>query len=253
MSPHDKLMLSRASRAAAVVAVLFTGSAALHAQTATAADSNSVGRVEFDAPDVPKANVELNLGPEMFNDLFGIGDAAVAGVAEALAKSAEAQGADGARFAAERLAAARQIVQIVGEVVQGVRIRAYENSLDQTQTEKLLSYYDQKLSTAKWDTIVRANKDNKTATISLIRNGGAIKGIFIAAVEGDKAVLVNVLCDVSPENAKKLTSTAAESGLKAGLAQVLEQKMGKFNHGAPKAVAAPAPAAAPTPPTPPTQ
>ena len=247
MSQHHQLLVARAGRAAAFMAVFLAGSAALRAQSAAAADSDAIGRIEFDAPGIAPASVEFNLGQDMFKDLFGIGDAAVAGVAEALAKAADAQGADGARFAAERAAAAREIVEIVGKVVQGVRVRAYENLPDQTQTEKMLTYYGEKLSSAKWDTILTAHKDNKTATVSVIRAGGAIKGIFVVAVEGDKAALVNVVCDISPENAKKLTSAATESGLKAGLSQVLEQKMREMKHAAPSA---PAAAAAPTPPEP---
>jgi len=247
MSPQFPLLISRATRAAAVVAVVFAGNVALHAQSATAAAS-AIGRVDFDAPDIDRPSVEINLGPEMFNDLFGIGDAAVAGVAEALGKAGNGEGAEGARFAAERLAAARQIVAIAREVVQGVRIRAYEKLTDKSQAEKLQAYYDQKLNSSKWETIVRSNQDDKTATISLIREGGAIKGIFIVANEGEKAALVNVICDISPENAKKLTSVATESGLKAGLAQVLEKEMRKIDKG--PRPNAPVPAAAPVPPVP---
>ena len=63
----------------------------------------------------------------MFRDLFGLGDAAAAGVAETLFRSAEGDdGAQGVRMAAEQLEAARQILQLASEVVREVRIRVYE-------------------------------------------------------------------------------------------------------------------------------
>ena len=45
------------------------------------------------------------------------------------------------------------------------------------------------------------------------------------ATDGDNVVITNIVCDISPENVKKLTSTATKVGLEHGLAQVIEQKM----------------------------
>ena len=57
---------------------------------------------------------------------------------------------------------------------------------------------------------------------------GAIQGIFVTATDGDSVVIANVVCDISPENVKTLTSTATKIGMENGLAQVIEQKMKKF-------------------------
>ena len=49
--------------------------------------------------------------------------------------------------------------------------------------------------------------------------------MFVVASESDKLVLVNVICDVSPENAKRLTTAAVTAGLQAGLDKQLEEAM----------------------------
>jgi hypothetical protein len=46
--------------------------------------------------------------------------------------------------------------------------------------------------------------------------------------------LANLVCDVSPENIKKLTSAAAKIGLENGLQQVLETKMREMHRHGPK-------------------
>jgi hypothetical protein len=229
---HISPVRLRAWRETVALAALLTMMSALaNAQDADVKSSATTGRIEFDYADAPPANVELDLSQGMFNDLFGIGDAAVAGVAEALAQSAGTKpGADGTRFAAEQLKAAREIVQTAQQVVHGVRIRAYKNEGDQSaQIAKMLAHYNDKVHTDNWETIVRAHEEGNSVTVSAIRSAAGIKGIFVAATDGENAVLVNVVCDISPDNVKKLTTSAVNIGLRAGLSQDLEKKFGKFH------------------------
>ena len=91
-------------RGGAVAAVLLM----LGVATASALAA-APGRVDFQDANLPPATVEVDLGQEMFGNLFGIGDAAIAGIAEALAEAAEMHdGAEGTEMAAEQLAAARE-------------------------------------------------------------------------------------------------------------------------------------------------
>ena len=83
---------------------------------------------QFDEANLPPANVELDLSQGMFENLFGIGDAAVAGVAETLMKSTKGDHAEAMHMAAEQLAAVRQIIGLAGKVVKEVRVRAYEKN-----------------------------------------------------------------------------------------------------------------------------
>ena len=233
---HISPVRLRAWRETVALAALLTMMSALaNAQDADVKASATPGRIDFDYADGPQANVELDLGQGMSNDLFGIGEAAVAGVADALAQSAGTKpGADGTRFAAEQLKAAREIVQTAQQVVHGVRIRAYKNEGDQSaQIAKMLAHYNDKVRADNWDTIVRAHDGGNNVTVSAVRIAAGIRGIFVAATDGQNAVLVNVVCDISPENVKKLTTSAANIGLCAGLSQDLEKKFGKFHSPVP--------------------
>jgi hypothetical protein len=172
----------------------------------------------------------------MFRDLFGLGDAAVAGVAESLLQSAEkSDGAEATRLAAEQLAAARQIMQLASEVVHEVRIRVYRGLPDENRKpEALAAQFDDQLRAGNWDNVVQVREDDQSVRVSLLRDEGAVQGIFvIAGHHGKEIVLANVVCDLSPENIKKLSSAATKIGLENGLAQVIEAKMPKRHRIAP--------------------
>lgn len=222
----------------AMAALVLLMSAGARAQDSAAKSASEPGRVEFDFADGPAANVEFDLGPGMANDLFGIGDGLVAGVSDALAHAAGTKpGADGTRFAAEQVKAAREIVQTAQQVVHGVRVRAYKSEGDSPASmDKLVAHYSEKLQSENWETILKAHERNQTVSVSAIRGGGGIKGIFVAATDNRDTLLVNVICDISPENAKKLSNAAVTSGLQAGLGQVIEAKMAKMHPPAADAV-----------------
>ena len=61
--------------------------------------------------------------------------------------------------------------------------------------------------------------------ISLVRHEGAVRGAFVVASEGDDLVLVNVVCNISPEKVNTLIAKATQIGLDNGLQRVLEQKL----------------------------
>jgi len=163
---------------------------------ANAADSSPAGRLDFEAANLPEAKVEVDISQDMFHDLFGIGDAAIAGVAETLMKSAAGDGAKGTHLAAEQLEAARQIVQLAGAVVREVRVRAYDGLPSEGgDAQKLVKPFEDQLRAAKWETLARLRDKDKMVRVSAIRGDGSIQGIFVVAIDGDKAALVNVVCD----------------------------------------------------------
>lgn len=227
----QSLLVRRAGACAAFAAVTLLGAAAARAQSAVSGNSGSAGRIEFDYPDLPPATVQVDLSQGLISDVFGIGDAAVAGVSEALANSAGTnKGSEGTRLAAEKLMAARQIVQTLGQVVREVHVRVYEGLPDQSGlSEKLLSHYDEKVRAGNWENVVRAQERDKAVRVAVARGDGAIHGLFVIVADGHDVVLTNFVCDVSPENTKKLTTIAAKTGLEAGLGQMLEAKMRRLN------------------------
>lgn len=224
----------RAGSAGAVAAVLFCFIAAAPAQESNTERSDASGRIDFEAADLPPATVEVDLSQGMFNDLFGIGDAAVEGVAESLRQSAERNGGEGTRMAAEQLAAARQILQLASEVVREVRVRVYDQRPEgEASPQELAAKFDAQLREGNWDNVVVVREDNSSVRVSVLRGEGTVRGFFIVAGENNDLVLANVVCDISPENVKKLTSAAAKIGLENGLQQILEVQMRQMKHRLP--------------------
>jgi hypothetical protein len=230
----QSMVARRAGSMGALAAVLITVASA-RAQEAESTPAEPAGRIKLGHVDLPPATVEVDLGREMFSDLFGLGDAAVAGLAETLMKSADGnREAAGTRLAAEQLAAARQIMQLASEVVREVRVRVYEDLPEGTvDSNSVMSHFDEQLSAGNWENVVRVRDDNESVRVSLLRSDGAIRGAFIVVADGSDLVLANVVADVSPENVKKLTSAAARIGLENGLQQVIEAKMRELPHRLP--------------------
>ncbi len=224
-----KVILSLAGSLA--FACLLTGFA--FAEDPSAKTAAPKGSVEFDCPDAPDGEMaELDLSQGMFKDLFGIGDAAVAGVVEALRQSAATTGGESElQEAAEQLEAARQIVQLAGQVIKGVRVRDYDTgAADDKQVSKLVFYYDKKLRAQGWETIVRSTSGDETIVVAVLRENGAIKGVFCISADTE-IMLANVQCDISPENVKKLSAAATKIGLQAGLFDVLKQEIHQLMPG----------------------
>ena len=196
LSPLARLVGTTGALAAAVC--LGIAVAAAPAQTVDGADGATVGRIDFNEAGLPPAMVEIDLDQAIFSDLFGLGDAAVAGVPETLAQSAgTSQASEGTQMAAEQLAAARQLIALAREAVQEVRVRVYEELPDQSgQPEALISQVDQQLLAGGWSTVVRVRDGDETVRVSLLRRDGAIRGAFVVAGDGGDLVLVNVVCDV---------------------------------------------------------
>jgi Domain of unknown function (DUF4252) len=226
MSRAQTLLVRSAGGGAAIVALVCIGVAAARAQSEATAN-DTTGRIDFAAAQLPQAKVEVDLGPEMFSDMFGLGDAAVAGIAESLLESAGTQqGSEASKLAAEQLAAVQQILQLAKEVVYEVRVRVYESVIDDSgNATAFAARFDEQLRVEKWDNVVRVQEDANTVRVSLVRKEGAIRGAFVVASDGENMVLANVVCDISPENVKKLSAAATEIGLQNGLQQVLEEKM----------------------------
>jgi hypothetical protein len=231
------LAVRRAGAVAAIAGLLFC-SGAVQAKTSDSEGSDGIGRINFEKADLPPANVEVDLGDGMFRDLFGIGDAAVAGVAESLLKFNKGEHIEASQMAAEQLAAVRQIIGLAGRVVKEVRVRAYEKN-----TDDLASHFDKQIREGEWERTVLVRKGDENARVYMIRKNESIRGIFVVAGGHDGQALVNVVCDLSPENVKSLTSAATKIGLDNGLLMKLEAKF-RQAHGGP---APPRPPKAPRP------
>ena len=241
-----------ASDKAALAAIILGIAVAGPAQSTETSKERPVGRINFEVAELPPANVEVDLSQEMFKDLYGLGDAAIAGVAETLMKSTADNRSSQVVVAAEQLEAARQIIHLAGDVVREVRVRAYEELPEgMDASEKLFKPFEEQLRNENWETLVRVRTEEQVVRISVLRKEGALQGIFVTASDSENVVLANAVCDISPENVKKITSAATKIGLENGLAQAIEQQMKKMPARLPSSPASPAPVAPPAPPAPP--
>lgn len=224
---HALAVRPKRGEAALVLAAALALVATAGAQRAAFAADAPTGHIEFDYPGAAKATVEVDLSRDTFGSLFGIGDGALAGVAEALSQSTQAQeGSETIRQAAQQAASAREVVAIAKDVIDAVRIRIYHGlESSSAGSTGVIAHYDEQLESGGWQSAVRVREGDKNVRISTVDDNGAIKGLFIVAAEGDDLVLVNVTCDISPENAKKLSAAAVKSGLAAGLEKKLERAM----------------------------
>ncbi len=213
------------------LALLFDVSSA-SAQTTVAADQNRpTGQIDFAVANLPPATVEVDLSRSIFSDLFGLGDAAIEGIVESLLESNAAQKSDSLELAAGELAAARQILQLSKEVIHEVHVRVYDNfPEDQGNAAQLAGLFDSQLKSGQWDNVVKVNDGDDSVRVSLLRVDGSILGVFAIVADGNDVVLANLVCDVSPENIKKLTAAATKIGLDLGLREAIEQELQRHVH-----------------------
>ncbi len=223
--PSDR----RSARLLAALLIVATACGACGVATAAAP-----GHIDFNQADLPPATVEVDLSQGMFGSLFGIGDAALAGVGQSLSESAD--GAEDIQMAADKLAAARELVQLASELVEEARVRVYEDFGDQAgDVEALFAKFDSQLRDGNWENVVRVRDGNDNVRVSLLRDENAIRGVLVVAGDGGDLVLVNICCDVSPDRVKQLTATATKIGLENGLRPMLQAHMHQlrpqFQHG----------------------
>lgn len=236
----------------AMAALMICTAAMSYGHEEIAKEGDVRGRLDFEAADLPAANVEVDLNQSMFQDLFGIGDAAIAGVAESLPATPEDgdQSAQG-EMVAQQLGAVRQIIQLAGNVIREIHVRVYESlPEDVGSAAALTTGFDQQLKSGGWETLAKARSDEEFVRVAAKRADGSIQGLFVVASDGDAVVLVNLVCDVSPENVKKLTSAATAIALKNGLADAIQMKfestvVASSDEGEVTAVAAPVVTATP--------
>ena len=188
--------------------------------------------MEFDHPGGGSPTVEVDLPAGLWSDVIGLGDAAVAGVAEAIsqARGADEAGQGHAKLAADQLAGIRTIVSNVQGAIGAVRVRVYRDRDtvgENVDAGEISEYYTKKLAGSEWARIVHVRDGEKCASIFLMRRDGAIRGVFVVANEGKQLALVNVLCDLSPQRVKQITHEATRMGLELGgddvLAEIVEE------------------------------
>jgi hypothetical protein len=134
-------------------------------------------------------------------------------------------------MATEQLAAIRKILGLSSKVIREVRVRAYE-----TMADDLSSRFNEQLREGDWEKIVVVRKGDENARVFVIQRDKSIRGIFVVAAGKGGQALVNVVCDISPDNVRSLTAAATKIGLDNGLQKEIERKFRemKFQPAAPQ-------------------
>ncbi|MEQ8212147.1 MAG: DUF4252 domain-containing protein [Lacipirellulaceae bacterium] len=209
----------------ALLVALFGSAAA----TANAQEETITGRIEFDHAAIPNAEAafEVDLGKGMLTDVSGLFGAALDGIVEGLLESVKGQESQAITQSAEYLKSVQEIINQVGGAVSEVRIRGYDRLTEEDSGKRsaLIAHYQKRIKEANWDDLVRVRERNATAIVSALREDGAIRGLFVIGSEGNNLVLVNVVCDLSPEKVKIVSKNIAQLSMKLGLKQELEKVM----------------------------
>lgn len=206
---------------AAIVCVIFASNA--RPTLANEPEPEPEGRLDFEAAKLPAANLEVDLSQDTFHSLFGISDAAIAGVAETLLKSGEGEEGKSKQLTAEQLDAVRKIVELGGKFVREVRVRAYESLPDGiNDVDSMLKPFDGQLKVGKWETVVRVRSDEDMVRVAMLQKDGAIRGIFVAVTDGEGIAVANIVCDISPDRVKPLTAAAARIGMSADFQPIVK-------------------------------
>lgn len=185
------------------------------------------GRIDFAAADLPTATVEVDLTNGVFGDLFGLGDAALAGVTSALSDSDNHHEASEAMmFAAKQVNEFRTALPLAKEVIREVRVRVYEDGQDFSD---LASRFTDQLKDADWQQVAKVQDGDTSVHVSLLRSEGALRGVFVLVVEDETAVLANLVCDASPEKIEQLARVLTKIGLDTGLRKELQRFVERMN------------------------
>jgi hypothetical protein len=211
------------NRNLSLVAAAFWVIVASSARPILANETAPEGRLDFEAAKLPAANLEVDLSQDTFRSLFGIGDAAIAGVAETLFKSGDGEEGKNKQLTAEQLDAVRKIVELGGQFVREVRVRAYESlPEDIDDVDSMLKPFDGQLKAGKWETVVRVRSDDDMVRVAMLQKDGAVRGIFVAVTAGDGIAVANIVCDISPDKVKPLTAAITKIGMSADIQPIVK-------------------------------
>ena len=96
---------------------------------------------------------------------------------------------------------------------------------DPTTPAPIVSHYHQKLQGTDWDHVVRVQHESERVTVSVLRQGEAIRGLFVIVSENNELVLVNVVCDLAPDRVRQLAHRVTTVGMEFGLDKVLQDAL----------------------------
>lgn len=104
--------------------------------------------------------------------------------------------------AAGELEEVQGIQEIIGQVRQ-VHVEVYEGADGDADLAAAAATETTKLTSAGWESVVRAREDDERVDVLILPRGEEIVGIVIVAAEEDELAFVNVAGDFNPETLGK--------------------------------------------------
>ncbi|MAT69060.1 MAG: hypothetical protein CMJ58_05995 [Planctomycetaceae bacterium] len=219
--------MRRAILAGAAIAAIAVSGVAQAQQESAGTSLAKANLIRIDHPGAGRPMVDVALPAGMFDDVRGLIDAALTGVLEAL--QSDADGGPPAQFAAQHVAAVREVTGILEGAIEDVHIQVYGEAAG-GDAGAIADYYAGKLSSVGWDQVVRARDGDESAAVFLLRQDGAVRGVFVVAGEDGHTALVNAACDISPQRLKDLTRRVTKLWLELGGRGQLQQAIEHMPH-----------------------
>ncbi|QDT67591.1 hypothetical protein MalM25_04910 [Planctomycetes bacterium MalM25] len=169
---------------------------------------------------LPKPKVSITLSGGLIHDVFGVTNAALTGVAEALQE--HQGGGEAVKMTAEQIRSVKQVLGLATDSITGVRLRVYEK-LEPAAYQSLVAAHNSQLTDEGWEQVVEVNDQREQVRIALRNDEGAVRGVRILAGGGNETVSIDADCDLSPERVQELTRTATKIAFDFGLEDALEE------------------------------
>ena len=222
-------MVGRYSCSGSVMALTVLSLCAVSASAQSVRDNAAPGEIDLNIPDAPPPTVEIDLGRDLIGDLWGLGDAAFAGFLEGLQESTDPRSRESRQFIAEQYDSARQLGDVMEDVVHELHIRVYDDLPDGAGlSEQVARHFRQQLQQAGWESVIRVREGDELVRVSIVRDENVIRGVFVLAAERDELVLVNAVGSLSPENVKQLTRRATSIAVQLGLHEQLNEAVSRI-------------------------
>lgn len=134
-------------------------------------ETNIRGRIAFDFPKAPDANIEINLSEKLI---------------KLVAKAAKND-----QEAAKLL-----------EMLEGVYVRGYRSG--DADLGAVSRYYENKLKEEDWEVIAKVKEDDEIFEMHTLFDQDIINGLFIMIAETEQTIFVNVFGRINPEQIGEL-------------------------------------------------
>ncbi len=85
----------------------------------------------------------------------------------------------------------------------------------------MMEYYNQNLQ--DWDSVVRVYEHDSKVAVKVRRQADAIHGVFVIVADDHSVVVINAVCELTPERIKQVARGATMMGMNLGLEKAIQE------------------------------